>query len=341
MLSIGALSLKSPIVLAPMAGISDLPFRLINRSFGCELAFTEMISAGSLVHKSRNTLRMLKMTETDRPLGVQILGGEHEVISHAMDLLAPYGFDIIDFNAACPVKKVVSAGQGSALLREPERLERLLKLIVGRATRPVTVKIRAGWDMSSVNAVDISRRAEDAGVHGIFIHGRTRMQGYSGSVDYDIIRKVKESAGVPVIASGDAFSPALVMKLFNETGCDGVAIARGSFGNPWIFRETEMLLKLGAFAPRPGVCEIAKTMREHLDLNISHFGERSGVILFRKFFVWYARGMAAKELKIRAFRAGTGQEMLSLIEELKTLPPTQADGCMYYGKDLEPVHSEL
>ena len=243
MLSIGHIKFNSPLVLAPMAGISDLPFRMINRSFGCELAFTEMISAGSLVRKNITTLKNLSTTVDDRPLSVQLLGANPDVIRRAVDIVSGYAFDIIDFNAACPVNKIVSRGEGAGLLMEPLRLQKILKIIVENTDRPVTVKIRSGWDESSVNASETALRAQDAGVKALIIHGRTRQQAYRGKVDYDVIRKVKESVQIPVIASGDALSSELIRKLFDETGCDGVAVARGALGNPWIFRETEELLK--------------------------------------------------------------------------------------------------
>ncbi|MEE8328556.1 MAG: tRNA dihydrouridine synthase DusB [Thermodesulfovibrionia bacterium] len=320
MLSIGNVSVTSPLVLAPMSGISDLPFRLINRSFGCGLASTEMISATSLSHKSKKTLKMLSATINDRPLGVQILGRDPEIIKRSLDILSEHAFDIIDFNAACPANKVVSKGKGAGLLREPVKLQKLLKLMVENTGTPVTVKIRSGWDSASVNAVEIAIRAQDAGVKGLFIHGRTRMQKYSGNVNYNIIRKVKESLAIPVIASGDALTPNLIKKMFDETGCDGVAIARGALGNPWIFRETAEHLNSGTVLLRPDVYKIEQTMKKHLALNIAFNGEKHGVIRFRKLFACYTRGMALKELKDMAFRAGSRDEMLQLIGKVHTLP---------------------
>jgi tRNA-dihydrouridine synthase B len=319
MLSIGNLTLNSPLVLAPMAGISDLPYRLINRSYGCGLAFTEMISATALAYKNTNTFKRLSTAAEDRPLGIQIMGREPELIKRALDNISEYAFDIVDFNAACPVKKVASKGKGAGLLQEPLMLQKLLKLIVESTGLPVTVKIRSGWDESSVNAVETALRAQDAGVKGLVIHGRTRKQMYCGEVDYNIIREVKEALSIPVIASGDALSPELIRKMFEETGCDGVAIARGALGNPWIFRETTGHLKSGADPSSPHIDEITQTMKQHLDLIVGFLGEKVGVIHFRKFFAWYTRGRAIKELKVRAYLANTHDEMLQLIGEVQKI----------------------
>jgi tRNA-dihydrouridine synthase B len=316
MLSIGNLTLNSPLVLAPMSGISDLAYRLINRSFGCQLAFTEMIGTDSLVHNSRNTLRMLSTREDDRPLGVQILGCDPDLIKRSLDILTEYPLAVLDFNAACPVKKVVSRGKGAALLKEPSKLQQLLSVIVKNKRTPVTVKMRAGWDDEEINAPEIALRAQDAGVDALFIHGRTRKQRYSGQVDYHVIREVKESVQIPVIASGDALSPELIHNLLSETGCDGVAIARGALGNPWIFREAIEYVEKGNLPERPDIIEISRIMKDHLLLNMGLYGEKNGVIRFRKFFAWYARGMRVKDLKRRAFSACTRDEMLEYIAEL-------------------------
>ena len=317
MLSIGNLTFSSSLVLSPLSGISDLPFRLINRPFGCGLAFTEMLGASALANKNKSTLKKLSTAVNDRPLGVQILGGGSEIIKRALETVSEYDFDLLDFNAACPVKKVASRGKGAGLLRELSKLQELLKVIVANTDVPVTVKIRTGWDETSVNAVEAAISAEDAGVSGLFIHGRTRSQRYSGNVDYEVIREVKEALKIPVIASGDALSPVLIKKLFDETGSDGVAIARGALGNPWIFSETSEYLKSGTMLSRPDIHDIVIIMKEHLTSNIEFHGEKLGVILFRKFFGWYTRGMSIKELKSRAFCADTAEDMLKLIDEVE------------------------
>lgn len=314
MFKIGDLKLKSRILLAPMAGISDLPFRLLNRKFGCELAFVEMINVRSMGHKSKRTLQMLSANHKDKPLGIQILGSEEKFILKALELLKDYEFEVLDFNAACPVKKVVRRGEGSGLLKDPKKLQKLLKLIVKNSLVPVTVKIRSGWDKDSVNAKEVALAAEDSGIKALFIHGRTRLQGYSGAVDYRVIEQVKQALEIPVIASGDIFSAQLAKKMFDETGCDAIVIARGALGNPWIFKEVNEFLKNGKIPKRPDVKEISQVMIEHLNASIDFYGERIGVVQFRKFFSWYTKGFRrVRPLRERASTVKTREEMLAII----------------------------
>jgi tRNA-dihydrouridine synthase B len=319
-LSIGNLTLPFPCVLAPIAGVSDLPFRMIARAFGCPFAFTEMIDATAIGQRDKRTRHMLSSSPDDRPLGVQLLGNDEKHILAALDLLEPYGFDVVDFNAACPTPKVTRRGKGAALLKEPHVLRQLLATLVAHSTAPVTVKIRTGWDIASVNAKEIALYAEDAGIAALFIHGRTKSQGYGGEVDYSVIRDVKEALKIPVIASGDNLSAPMVKKMFDETGCDGVAIARGSFGSPWIFKDIAQLLADGRTRERPGIDERIETMKAHLDLAITHHGEKRGVASFHKFFIWYTRGLSGmKPLRDKAFRIGTAHELIAVIEEIRTL----------------------
>ncbi|MFH1457821.1 MAG: tRNA dihydrouridine synthase DusB [Candidatus Omnitrophota bacterium] len=314
MLQIGNLKLESRLILAPMAGITDLPFRLLNRRFGCELAFIEMLNVRSLSYKSRKTQEMLSSVPEDRPLGIQILGKEPKFILRALDILKPYKFDVLDFNAACPVKKVVRRGEGASLLREPKRLGTLLKLIVKNSQQPVTVKIRSGWDDTSVNAREVALRAEDAGVKALFIHGRTKAQGYSAGVDYAAIRKVREALKIPVIGSGDILSIPLVKRMFDETGCQAVAMARGALGNPWIFREAKQFLEKQEIIQRPSREEIIKVMIAHLKSYVDFHGERVGIIKFRKFFGWYVKGFRKiRPLRERSSRVKKAQEMIEII----------------------------
>jgi len=314
MLKIGTLKLKSNLILAPMAGITDLPYRMLCRRFGCELAFVEMINCRSVSYKGRKTKEMLSTINGDSPLGVQILGCEEQYVLKALDVLKNYKFDILDFNAACPAKKVVRRGEGAGLLKDPKKFEKIMKLVVKNSKLPVTVKIRIGWDKDSVNARKIALIAQDSGVSGIFVHGRTKEQGYSGTVDYRVIADVRRAVTVPLIASGDVFSGELAAKMIKETGCAGLAIARGSLGNPWVFAEIKEFLKSGKTLARPSREEIIKVMLEHLDANIGFYGEKNGVVIFRKFYSWYTKGFRkVRRLREQSSRAKTRVELENII----------------------------
>jgi tRNA-dihydrouridine synthase B len=350
MFKIGNIKLTVPIMLAPMAGVSDLPFRLITRSLGCEFAFLEMISARALSYSGlleqselsthytrqysaakaarsaeaklpryrvKKTLRMMIPVDGDNPLGVQLLGADLQYIKKAMDVINKYNFEILDFNAGCPVNKAVKRGEGASLLKEPKKLKEILKFMVDNSKIPVGVKIRSGWSDDSINAVDVALHAQDAGIKYLFIHGRTKVQCYSGRVDYQIIRQVKEALSIPVIGSGDALSPELIKKMFDETGCDAVTIARGALGNPWIFRQTAEFLKTGAFLPPPKLDEVIATMLKHFSLCCDYHGERIGVIVFRKFFYWYTKKFSnIKILRNTVFSSKTKEQIIDAINQM-------------------------
>lgn len=304
-------------MLAPMAGVSDLPFRLISRSFGASLAFTEMIDVRAISHRDKRTRKMLMTSPEDRPLGVQLLAADEKYIAGALDVLAEHNFDLLDFNAACPTPKVTRKGKGAALLREPRKLGAILKILVDCAKVPVTVKIRTGWDADSINAREVALYAEDAGISALFIHGRTKTQGYSGTVDYKNIKEVKDVLKIPVIASGDNLSLSLIKRMFDVTACDGVAVARGALGNPWIFREAIRFFQDGVHVTGPTTDERIAVIRKHLDLVIKYSGEERGIGIFRKFFVWYTKGLRGiKPLRDKAFRTSKKDQFLDIIEEL-------------------------
>jgi tRNA-dihydrouridine synthase B len=300
-----------------MAGISDLPFRMLNRGFGAELAFVEMINCRSISHKSKRTENMLSPGPKEKPLGVQILGCEEKFILKALDVLSKYKFDLIDFNAACPAKKVVRRGEGASLLKEPKKINRLLKLIVKNSKLPVTAKIRIGWDKDSINSREVALYAQDAGIKALFVHGRTKAQGYSGGVDYKAVSLAKKAIDIPLIASGDILSAQLAKRMYDETGADGLAIARGSLGNPWIFKEITEYLKKGKVILRPSLEKVIKVMLEHLAASVAFYGERNGVIIFRKFFGWYTKGIRSiRPLREKSSRVKTQEEMAGIISSL-------------------------
>jgi tRNA-dihydrouridine synthase B len=318
MFAIRDLHIQYPFLLAPMSGISDLPFRTINREFGCPFAFTEMINARALGLKNDKTLNYLRSATGDRPLGIQLLSGEPQYILHALDQLQGYQYDLLDLNAACPAPKVTRKGEGAALLREPVRLTKLVKTLVDNAHVPVSVKIRSGWDDKSINAVDLARRIEDAGADAICIHGRTRMQGYGGRVDLTIIEAVKAVVKVPVIASGDVFTARAALNVFKETGCDAVMVARGAWGNPWIFRDLIDVLRTGEEKSAPSLPELQAVMHKHLDFSVQYYGPTMGIVTFRKLFIWYTRGLVrARVLREQAVKINTFEEMKRLIDVLQ------------------------
>lgn len=299
-----------------MSGITSYPYRMLCRKFGCGLAYLEMINARSLCYKNSKTRKMLYTTSKDKPLGVQLLGSDEQFIIPAMEKLQNYEFDTLDFNAACPQKKITSRGEGASLLKTPKKLQNLLKIIVKNSPVPVTVKIRLGWD-NPLEGKDIALYAQDAGIKTIYVHGRTKIQGYSGKVHYDQIQKIKKAVSIPVIASGNILNAALAKKMFDETGCDAILVARGGLGNPWIFKEISEFLNHGRLISPPEIKEITQTMKTHLNLYIDFFGEKPGIIEFRKFFIWYSRGIyKAKPLRAAIMKSGTKETTISLIKKL-------------------------
>jgi tRNA-dihydrouridine synthase B len=318
MLKIGDIALSPPLVLAPLSGVSDLPFRLINRRNGCGLAFTEMISTQAVIRNVPKTMKMLETAPEDSPLGVQLLGNDEYSIRRTLETLDMRRLAVLDLNAACPVKKVVRRGEGAALMLEPGKLASLLRLMVEHSPVPVTVKIRSGWDTQSVNAVEIARHAEDAGVSALFVHGRTRAQGYRGTTDYAVIRAVKDAVGIPVVGSGDVLSPELGQKMLRETGCDGLVLARGAMGNPWIFPRMAEYLRSGTILRDPDTEEKTAAMLEHFSLCRDCHGPEKALKIFRKFYIWYSRGMRnVRTLREEAMRAQTPDDMIEAIHRLR------------------------
>lgn len=263
---------------------------------------------------------MLASDPADKPIGVQILGEELSYILKAVDILESYDFDVLDFNAACPVRKVCRRGEGAALMKDPEKLKKILAAIVQRSSKPVTIKIRSGWDPCSKNAVAIAQIAEEADVAAVFIHGRNRDQFYRGTVDYKIIADVKKNISIPVIASGDIWSADYAKKMFQETGCDGILIARGALGNPWIFKEIEAGLHGKPPPALPSTEDIVRTILEHLELSIAEHGEKNAVPLMRKFVGWYLKGKPyVRQARQRVNALKTKKEFLDLMDYVTAL----------------------
>lgn len=290
-MKLGTYSWDFPVFLAPMAGITDLPFRLLCKEQGCDVLCTEMVSAKAIYYKNKNTPPLLIREPEESPVGVQIFGSEPELMAE-MAAQMEERFDFIDLNMGCPVPKIVNNGEGSALMEKPELVTRIVESIVKAVRCPVTVKIRKGFDENHVNAVEIARRIEAAGAAAVTVHGRTRVQYYTGHADWEIIRQVKEAVQIPVIGNGDLFQAEDVAYMREQTGCDGVMIARGAKGNPWIFREVKAYLAGESMPERPGLSELRDMVFVHAALLVQYKGEEVGMREMRKHLAWYTAGLS-------------------------------------------------
>ena len=278
------------IILAPMAGITDMPFRALCREQGATFSYTEMISAKALYYKNKNTLPLLQVAKGERPIAVQLFGSEPELLAQEALKLEEGPDDVCDVNMGCPVPKVVNNGEGSALMRDPEKIGQIVSAMTKVLHKPVTIKIRKGFSADQINAVEVAKRAEDAGAAAIAIHGRTREEYYSGHADYDIIRQVKEAVSIPVMGSGDIYKGKDAKRMLDETGCDAVMIARGARGNPWIFREVAHFLETGEELPRPSVEEVKEMILRHARMLIDFCGENMAIRQMRKHAGYYVTG---------------------------------------------------
>jgi tRNA-dihydrouridine synthase B len=288
---IGNITLENPFFLAPLAGITDAPFRRICKEQGAGLVYTEMVSGKGLYYNDKATERLLRIYEDERPAAIQIFGSEPDIIGFAARKLEERENCILDINMGCPVPKVVRNGEGSALLKEPKLVSEIVKAAVENTCKPVTVKIRIGWDAENINAVEIAKAIEAAGACAIGVHGRTREQYYSGKADWDVIRLVKKAVSIPVIGNGDVFSGRDAIRLLEETGCDFVMIARGALGNPWIFREALALWQGKAVPEPPDISKKVELILKHFDLLLSEKGEYAAVREMRKHAGWYLKGI--------------------------------------------------
>ncbi|MGE5585576.1 MAG: tRNA dihydrouridine synthase DusB [Bacillota bacterium] len=308
----GDVVLSGPAVLAPMAGVTDLAYRLLAKEMGCALVYTEMISDKAVIFRNERTFDMLRISERERPVAVQIFGSDPDSMAEAATIVRDRAHpDIIDINMGCPTQKIVKNGEGAALMRDiPLARDIVAAVVAASGGVPVTVKMRKGWDQEHVNAVELARAVEAAGAMAVAVHGRTRDQFYSGVADQRIIRDVKMAVGIPVIGNGDVRSAEDAARMLAETGCDAVMIGRAALGNPWIFREIAAYLATGEKMAPPSPAERVAMAMRHLDTMIELFGERSAVLQMRKHAAWYVRGVpGAAQARVKINAAKTRAEM--------------------------------
>lgn len=290
-MKIGNVELKNKVFLSPMAGVTDLPFRLICKEQNCGMLYTEMINAKALCYDDENTKKMLKIEDEEHPVAVQIFGSDPEFMGRAAQIMNEYPNEILDINMGCPAPKVVKNGDGSALMKNPKLTEEVLKAVVKNSEKPVTLKIRKGWDDNSVNAVEIAKIAEASGISALAIHGRTREQYYSGKADWDIIAEIKQNINIPVIGNGDVFTVEDSINMLEKTNCDAIMIGRGAQGNPWIFKRINHYMQTGEILPEPTLEEKINTAKKHLGLAVQEHGEYIAVREMRKHLAWYIKGL--------------------------------------------------
>lgn len=290
-LRIGDVTLDNNVILAPMAGVTDLPFRLLCREQGAGLVCMEMVSAKAIYFNNKNTEELLTIHPKEMPASLQLFGSDPDIVADMAARIEERPFAILDFNMGCPVPKVVNNGEGSALMKNPKLVEELLTKLVKAVKKPVTVKFRKGFDDEHINAVEIAKIAESCGVAAVAVHGRTRSQYYSGKADWNIIRQVKEAVKIPVIGNGDVVGAESAKALLEATGCDGVMIGRAAQGNPWIFREVVRYLEDGTLLPKPDNAEKRKVILQHAALQEETKGEYTAVREMRKHLAWYTAGM--------------------------------------------------
>ena len=315
-MKIGNVQLDNEVFLSPMAGVTDLPFRTICKEKGCGMLYTEMINAKALCYDDENTKKMLRMEKDEHPVAVQIFGSDPEFMGKAAAIMNEYPNEILDINMGCPAPKVIKNGDGSALMRNPKLAGEVLSAVVKNSTKPVTLKIRKGWDDDCVNAVEIAKIAEESGISALAIHGRTREQFYSGKADWDIIAEIKQTINIPVIGNGDVFEVQDAANMLEKTKCDAIMIGRGSQGNPWIFNRINHYMKTGEILPEPTLEEKMTTAIKHINLAVAEHGEYVAVREMRKHIGWYLKGLKnSAKYRDKINKITDYKEVIAMLEE--------------------------
>ena len=319
-LKIGNVELENNLILAPMAGVTNLPFRIVCKDYGAGMVCTEMASAKAMFHNDQKTKRLFNTEGEKRPISFQVFGSELESMAYAVKYMSDFA-DIIDINMGCPAPKVVKNGDGSKLLLDLKKAQEIIETAVKNSKVPVTVKFRKGWDKENIVAVNIAQIAEQAGASAVTIHGRTRSEFYIGKADWDIIKKVKQSVNIPVIGNGDIVDEESALQMFEQTGVDGIMIGRGSFGNPWIFRNIKHYLETGEKLPQPTNNEKLEVMEKHIELAVKEKGEDVAIKELRKHIAWYTKNLKnSSEFRNSINKVEKKEELISKLEEyFKTL----------------------
>ena len=315
---IGKVQLDGNLLLGPMAGVTDLPFRLLCKEQGVDLVYTEMVSAKGVLYNNKNTEQLLQIEEIERPAALQLFGADPEILRETARRLEHRNFDILDINMGCPVPKVVNNGEGSALMKNPKLIGEIVRKVSTGFSKPVTVKIRKGFDESSINAVEAAKIAEENGAAAIAVHARTREQFYSGKADWDIIRQVKEAVSVPVIGSGDVFTPQDAKAMIEQTGCDAIMMARGTRGNPWLFAQIKAYLNNGVLLPKPDFEEVRTMILRHANMLADFKGPTIAIREMRKHVAWYTAGYpGSARLRSQVNEIETMEDLEKLLENYR------------------------